>query len=142
MSASEVNIFKFRGSIQKMIDIVGIRKRAVMQKVALDLHTKITLGTPVDTGRARANWDITEGAPSDKIERYEGAKTGEVPLPEPPDVKGLSGDAPIYIINNLPYIIRLENGHSSQAPDGMVRLAIQAETAELDKVIASVKGKR
>jgi hypothetical protein len=38
-------------------------------------------------------------------------------------LNGVKCGPPIYIVNNLPYAIPLEYGHSSQAPQGMVRLA-------------------
>jgi hypothetical protein len=91
----------------------------------------VTAGTPVDTGRARSNWAADEGAPGQHLHEFPDAKPGSVPAPATPDVSGISGTKPVYIINNLPYIKRLEEGHSKQAPAGMVRLAIQAEQAKI-----------
>ena len=80
-------------------------------------------GTPVDSGRARANWFIdstptglTTESTLDKGESYVRAK-----------VEHWTIDKKIYLFNNLPYIGRLEFGHSDQArnPDGMVRLNLQ-----------------
>lgn len=53
--------------------------------------------TPVDTGYAKSRWKFT-----------------------PTEVLG----APNIITNDAPYIIYLENGHSSQAPNGMVKVAM------------------
>ena len=37
------------------------------------------------------------------------------------------------IANNLPYVEALENGHSKQAPAGMVKLALLDVTTELQR---------
>ncbi len=52
-------------------------------------------------------------------------------LVQPP--KG-SGKRPIYITNNLPYISKLENGSSKQAPNGMVNLTMN----EVQRSVANV----
>ncbi len=74
-------------------------------------------------GRLRANWQVTVGDPA----------TGELPDIDPTGqttiiraqatINGVRCGPPIYIINNLPYAIPIEYGHSQQAPEGMVRLA-------------------
>lgn len=114
-----------------MIDSIPAKKELLMRKIALDLWGDITLRTPVDTGRARANWFLTVGAPSNERDLHEGAKTGEVAAPPTPSLNEITGNESIFIINNLVYIEALEEGHSKQAPIGMVRLALQAEAALL-----------
>lgn len=108
---------------------------AVIRKVAFDLGARIIMRTPVDTGRARANWVLGIGAPTildatDKIDSHKapvnsrglGRSIAKTEL-----LQGLAGfDATegktIYITNSVPYIGRLEYGSSKQAPQGMVRL--------------------
>jgi len=98
----------------------------IQRKILLDGFGWIVVATPVDTGRARANWQITT------IER------STVVLPWPED-RSRSGQAATEVIargskvigsintftltwftNNVPYIIFLENGHSAQSPKGML----------------------
>lgn len=74
-------------------------------------------------GRLRANWQVTIGEPPagtlDMID-----PTGQVPvLAAQTTLSEAHCGPPIYIINNLPYAIPVEYGHSKQAPEGMVRLA-------------------
>jgi len=74
-------------------------------------------------GRFRSNWQLTTGAPAaGEIEDIESAgETLERLLLAAGD---LSAGEVAYIVNNLPYAIPLEYGHSSQAPGGMVRITV------------------
>lgn len=75
-------------------------------------------------GRFKANWQYNSGSmPGGTVDAIN-ANSGEV-------ISNLSAQVPQqasgkihYIVNNLPYSIRLENGWSTQAPTGMVGLAI------------------
>jgi hypothetical protein len=94
----------------------------VKRKVTLDLFTKIVRRTPVDTGRLRGNWAVGDGSPPQGTTENTG-----VPIP----TATLSDFGPAYIVNNLPYAVRIEYGYSNQAPSGMVRLALAELDAEL-----------
>lgn len=74
-------------------------------------------------GRFRSNWQLTTGAPATgEIEDIESAgETLDRLLVAAGD---LSAGEVAYIVNNLPYAIPLEYGHSSQAPGGMVRVTV------------------
>ncbi|WP_053870486.1 hypothetical protein [Pseudomonas putida] len=74
-------------------------------------------------GRFRSNWQLTSGAPAvGEIEDIESAgETLDRLLVAAGD---LSAGEVAYIVNNLPYAIPLEYGHSSQAPGGMVRVTV------------------
>lgn len=115
------NAFDFAADLEKIAKrFCTDSVRDVAVATAVSLHSRITLKTPVDTGRARANWFVAEGAP--RI-----ATTESVTAQKPPSLKG---DSVIYITNSLPYIVPLEYGHSKQAPAGMVRLSIAEEMVE------------
>jgi hypothetical protein len=84
--------------------------------------------TPVDTGRARGNWQVTIGSPAEG-ENKSGdpiARGGEV-------IEKIEriGSGLFYISNNVPYIEALENGHSDQAPLGMLAVTLQELNAIL-----------
>lgn len=74
-------------------------------------------------GRFRANWQVTIGSPAEgTIEAVD--PIGQIPILSAQTVIADARCGPtIYIVNNLPYAIRLEYGWSKQAPAGMVRLA-------------------
>ena len=113
---------------QQLTEIEQRIERRVSQavrKIALDVFTGVIQMSPVDTGRFRGNWQVATGqAPSGTVEMTDpsGATVtaqvaGEVEGMEPGDV--------IYLVNNLPYAQRLEDGWSQQAPGGMVALTVQ-----------------
>ena len=96
--------------------------------VAKRVLTSIINGTPVDTGKAVANWSVSPNTPS-------GYVTDDVdPGKHSTISKGVSVIDSIdphinhiIIENNLKYISSLEDGHSSQAPAGMVAVALVNE---------------
>lgn len=116
------NAFDFATDLEKAAQVLGVESaREAAVTVALTLHQKITLGTPVKSGRARANWFMAEGAP--RLDTTD--STTQV---QPP---ALTGKSVIFITNSLPYIVPLEHGHSRQAPHGMVRRSIAEVQASL-----------
>ena len=105
----------------------------VRRGVNLKLFNAVILDTPVLTGRARANWRVQVGEPQlAEIDRED--KSGSVAIREVETaVQASTGDQPVYLANNLPYIEALETGRSKQAPEGMVRKNI-ARFARLIRV--------
>lgn len=93
----------------------------VYRGTALDIFSKVILRTPVDTGRARGNWQCSLNSPADGSVNG----TGRSAINK---AKATTGKAKIedqiYLMNNLPYIKKLEYGSSQQAPRGMVRVTL------------------
>lgn len=82
--------------------------------------------TPVDTGRARNAWQLGVGT----------KPTGEaivgVTAMAQLSLATLRSPVPIWIVNTVPYIQRLEDGWSKQAIDGMLAptiIELQAKVA-------------
>ena len=108
-------------------------------------------GTPEDTGFARANWygwingDGVAPNLAMPVERIRGSLSGEARAAfqqmEETALRAKAGDV-IEGGNNAHYIGYLEHGSSSQAPQGMVRLAILAGQQIADEVAAHVMGQR
>ena len=74
-------------------------------------------------GRFRGNWQVSFDAPTtDETGRID--KTGNLTKAAGNYTLSLFkvGMKAIYFCNNVPYAYRLEMGHSSQAPEGMVRI--------------------
>lgn len=108
--------------------------------VILEVFGSTILDTPVDTGRARGNWQTSVAQPINS----ESTRTGEAPsMAELQRVTAQSkwGEE-VWMTNNLPYIGKLEyggypnpprnpltsktiNGFSRQAPNGMLRRNIR-----------------
>ena len=92
-----------------------------IRKIALDLLKKITVKSPVKTGRFKANWmtgiggadeTTTESTVDDAVMR------GSIILSAYRDLKQ------IHISNNLPYAAALEHGHSMKAPLGVAEISV------------------
>ncbi len=98
----------------------------VIRKVALEIFRRVVMRTPVDTGRARGNWQVEIGTPmGGVIDRFD--PNGQRTLFDAESkIAQWQGDAAIFFFNNLPYILRLEYSRwSDQAPNGMVRLVLE-----------------
>lgn len=84
------------------------------QKLAIDIDRQVVMETPVDTSAARGSWlasvgspddsEVTNKSPENAINQAENA----VKLAQPYQT--------IYIQNTKPYIVRLNEGWSEQAP--------------------------
>lgn len=121
----------FLSAIKNFNAVVDDHNSKVFRKVCFDLYAEIVKRTPVDTGLARGNWRIGVGSvPTGTVDRKNksGSKTAEEINKVPKRVKE---STVVYIVNNLVYIWPLEQGWSSQAPNGMVSGAMQAITAAM-----------
>ena len=112
----------------------------LVRKVALAADQAVVFETPVDTGRARSNWIVAiNSAPDDIIQPYApgefgstGARNAQAAINQAEEVISSyqSGDT-IHISNNLPYIQRLNDGYSAQAPANFVETAIALAAQEV-----------
>lgn len=107
--------------------------------IAIQIYSGVVKNTPRDTGRACGNWHVSKGSTQPIVlDRV----SDKQPLAEENSkINSTVGDETIYIQNNLPYINRLENGWSGQAPQGMVRLTMQEVQSYIDKVVRENKDK-
>jgi hypothetical protein len=110
----------FSSAISKFGKKAVVAADKVRRASIIELTNLIILATPVDTGRLRGNWHTMLNAP------YPGAserkdKTGREAMAEVLANLGSLADV-VYFVNNLPYVEPIEfDGHSAQAPDGMLR---------------------
>lgn len=105
--------------------------------------------TPVDTGRARAAWQLSANAPSTflpeagKYPEYQKDKE-EVRKYVESEVWGqisstqLSKADAVYITNRVEYILALEAGWSVQAPQGFIALFLQEINTQLNQLAAKL----
>lgn len=82
-------------------------------------------------GTARGNWQTTLGAPATGAigHRSEQQAMSEASLTT---ARYTLADT-LYLANNLPYIQRLEDGYSGQAPAGMVAVSVNSFTEAMRK---------
>lgn len=111
----------------------GNIERAARQAVVLAAQGLIAR-TPVDTGQARGNWVFGAGAINYEVvetrrDASGGATLGAISAAVM--TVRIASVPYLYVSNSLPYIQRLEDGWSQQAPAGMVK----ATLAELPRQI-------
>lgn len=98
---------------------------AFHKQIFLDLARGVITGTPVDTGRARGNWQSSVGsAINNTIDRSD--PSGQLSTREAEAASSrITLGSVAYLQNNLEYITYLEDGSSQQAPSGMVALNLE-----------------
>lgn len=155
----------FKADLQAFADRTRIKGDTVVRKVVGDVFAGVVQMTPVDTGHARANWQVSLGDPNGL----------EIPGAEDPTAREQANIARVvaggkaYIFNNAAYIEALEygqypnppkrgtylrkgqtkgeftgpgwfqfsqGGFSRQAPLGMARVTVQRISAQFNAVLA------
>lgn len=115
---------------QVMAALENVAERTVV-KIALDVTANLIEFTPVDTGWARANWvpSIGRRNPPGDISDPRPAEVAAAKTEQAGGVASLLGYrlqlGQVRVSNNVPYIERLNDGSSEQAPAGFVQLAIK-----------------
>ncbi len=120
---------------------VKTRKRFTQfhQALTLDAAKRAILKTPVDTGRARGNWMMEVGKPAEgTAESTDSSGAGTVTAIAS-RIRAIRFGVRSFIVNNLPYIRKLEYGHSKQAPAGMVRTTVAELKQSAKQIAAQVK---
>lgn len=108
----------------------------LLRALALETHRRLIRKTPVDKGRARNNWNAAIGSPdvgTSDAATYD--RSGQSAITEGMSVIGVfkAGER-FYSTNSLPYIPALEDGSSTQAPNGMIKVTV----AELKPLVAKI----
>lgn len=124
----------------------------VVRKVSLDMFKRVILKSPVGNpdlwkhpappgysgGRFRGNWQVQIGSiPVGTLEINDKEGSATISRATAETLMMRAGEI-IYLVNNLPYSRRLEYGHSTQAPAGMVRLSVQEYGAVVSEAASEV----
>ncbi len=101
----------------KFVNVAEDDLLTMIRIITLDAFGVIIRMSPVDTGRYRGNHRLTVGQPSD-------ATTNNTSLANQSEAQSTIAalNVPyttVYIQNGLPYAEALENGSSTQAPQGV-----------------------
>tara|TARA_R110000744_G_scaffold314564_1_gene421585 strand:+ start:667 stop:1104 length:438 start_codon:yes stop_codon:yes gene_type:complete len=138
----EDDLRKFEAKTNRKLTQLG-------RKVALELFKRVIYKTPVDTGRARANWQVTIGAQASGTIAIDDTNGGATMSKATAASAGFRAGDTIYLTNNLPYIRKLEEGgypdgpktvggFSRQAPAGMVALTVQEFAQVVNQISVEV----
>lgn len=95
-----------------------------IRSIALEMFSRVILKSPVDTGRFRGNWQVQIGGIPDGVLDLTDPSGGATISKATAETMKLRAGQTINLINNLPYSIRLEDGYSKQAPEGMVKITV------------------
>ena len=121
-------IDKFKADLNEVARLFNVTVGVARRRIALDVWTGVVKMSPVDTGRFRGSWHLTEGHTDTSVK-----PKGKHGYPQPPALRGNSDNFAVsWITNNLPYAVSLEEGHSGQAPHGMVRVTLASVEAQLE----------
>jgi hypothetical protein len=124
------------------------RSSDFFRKVTLAAYQGVITTSPVDTGRFRLSWRVSVNTVNTTVSdepattsSYRGAPAGapeisasglHLAITTMKEAKNVNN---IFISNNLPYATALEQGHSDQAKNGIVRLVAQ----QLKYKLATIK---
>ena len=126
----------------KFLRTVEDNANRLIRGLALEGMGRLIEKTPVDTGRAKNNWNLATGSPdASNLPEGQYPRGGTVALTRMTGQAGAvkAGDI-IYLTNALPYIGPLENGHSRQAPSGMIALTVRELQPLASEIAAKVRG--
>ena len=110
----------------------------VVKKACFDMFSRIVQLTPVDTGRAKAGWQVGVNTMPPGSDPGPVAKGGKAPAPKPINIPNIQSGDTLWLVNNVQYITVLEDGHSQQAPAGMVKTTITEFQSYIAKAVASL----
>ena len=121
----------FSLDVSRFVEKANGNMDLVVQKVSLDLLTRVVRMTPVKSGRARGNWMVENGIipEGERYDAKEGGKraaAGSAIRAAAEKIAESRAGTTVFIANNVPYIVELEDGSSTQAPQGMLRTTLQS----------------
>ena len=135
----------FASELSKFTAKAESNTEQVFRASTISLFSRIISRTPVKSGRLKGNWQIDINQPA----------TGDVSDSDTTPINTLDGGSKrkvasgvmranlndsIYMVNNLPYARRIENGNfSDQAPAGMVGVSVAEFNREVEKQARKLK---
>jgi hypothetical protein len=124
MSDYKRQITVVKGAIDKLGNLM-------LAETSLEVLRQVSQQTPVDTGRARSNWFMGINAAERKTtEDTSGANVGQAEGV----MLTIKGADTVFVSNNLPYIERLNDGYSKQAPANFVEGAAQIARRKVEEI--------
>lgn len=125
--AIEKDFAMFSADLKMFAETINVDFARVVKNIAFRIQKSAQQNSPVDTGRFRASWGVSiYQVPEDDEGEPPAPKGKKVPISasrkRTATLHELNFDpyASVIIYNNLPYAEALENGHSGQAPRGVL----------------------
>lgn len=121
-------------NVKRYIKINAARPQRVMRSFGIEFYRQVTIATPVDTGRARWGWNCSVGSPDLTIPAENKYNLDASRATKSFTAQVVSNADRIYISNAVPYIGKLNDGWSSQAPARFVELCFTNAVDKLFKL--------
>lgn len=119
------NLDSFNRGVKNFSSRLLPEQQVIFQKrVVFEVLRRVILRTPVDSGRARGGWQVTIGsAPESSPLSFD--TDGNSAIENGVSALGELGPFQVvFVSNNVVYIQFLDEGSSSQAPKGIVSVAL------------------
>lgn len=131
---------EFERDLKKFARTTRIAADQVARNLTFDIFDGVVERNPVDTGWSRANWLVGTNVRPEGVPVPKPAENNVLPPPKFPGVLPNPNSAVYWVVNNIPYIIPLEEGRSKQIGKGfMVRRTLVATQARLRKILRDVE---
>lgn len=121
-------------SVKVAIKNIGQFVQKKQRQIAFEVYGGLIAVTPKDTSRAASSWRMKVDAVDPSSEPAGQSSYS----PKPADIGLMSPNSVIFVTNNVPYIIPLNNGHSQQAGKFFIqkeiKQAIKRGLAKVDSV--------
>ena len=130
------NLNKPEGA-KKITNLLESRTAALVKMAGVEFFRQVIVATPVDTGRARFGWYVTVNNPTLKV-----PPEGKYSLPDIAthmEVGTITVTDKVLITNRVPYIKRLNQGYSKQAPALFVERAAQRVQAAISRLWRKIR---
>jgi hypothetical protein len=114
----------FALQMKKFENLTEKKAEAIFKKVCFELSSDIIATTPVDSGRAKGNWQPDINSVASGIIEVEDIQGSATVTKVGTSTNNLKLGQYFTLTNNLPYILRLEYGYSRKSPNGMVDINV------------------
>lgn len=115
----------FAQNMTQLANTIGQRIPQLQKEVAQNVVEGVAKDNPFLTGQSSANWKTAIGAPDTSWDPGPNSAGGQHSADEAKKaLVALALGQTVYISNNVPYIMELNQGSSSKAPAGFVETAI------------------
>jgi hypothetical protein len=116
----------------------GVKYAKPLTKTERDQNYNVNglvAGSDYVGGRFRGNWQFSIDSPADGVlDQIDPSGNVSIAVLRA-QVQSLTIGQTAYLVNNLPYAVPLEYGHSKQAPGGMVRITLARFQQIVDEAI-------
>lgn len=126
------------GGVKKHIQATKAHVPKLLRMFGIEYYRQVTISTPVDTGRARYSWTVAVDTPDFSVAapapaEWKGQSQGGAAYYQLDTEKAakyftpdkVKDNSTVYIANSVPYVGKLNNGWSRQAPARFVELAFE-----------------